>query len=71
MTGILDTLGDLAAGAADTATDALDQATDAASYPGYGSLWTVDAGGFRFTTAGQIILGLAAAYGLSRLMGGR
>lgn len=61
---VKDTVGDLQG----TVKEATEAAGKIAKTPGYGSVFTVDAGGFRLTNTGHLILGGFAVYGLIQLM---
>lgn len=51
-----------------TVKEATETASRIANAPGYGTVFTVDAGGFRLTDLGHLIVGGLAVYGVFQLL---
>ena len=51
-----------------TVKEATETASRIANAPGYGTVFTVDAGGFRLTDLGHLIVGGLAVYGVFKLL---
>lgn len=66
--GVSDTVKESVGDLQGTVKEAAETAGKIAQTPGYGTVFTVDAGGFRLTNTGHLILGGFAVYGLFQLL---
>jgi len=68
MDGVGDTLKSSVGELQGTVKEATETASRIANAPGYGTVFTVDAGGFRLTDLGHLIVGGLAVYGVIQLL---